>query len=331
MRAVIYTRYGGPEVLSLGEVAQPEPGDNEVLIETRAAEVTKADTELRRFKFPVKWFWLPLRLAMGLRKPRRPILGGYFAGVVTTVGKDVRRFKPGDEIFGTTNLRFGAYGEYLCLPEDFTLEKKPHNISFEQAAAVPLGALNAIHFMRKARLQPGESILINGAGGSIGTFAVQIAKHMGAVVTVVDHAIKEDMLRNIGADHFIDYTREDFTRADQTYDVIFDMVAKSSYSGCVSRLKPKGRYLLGNPRVSDMLRSLLTPRFSDKQVYFEFAGEKQQELHDLGQMLEAGDITPAIDRVYPLEQVAEAHRRVETEERLGIVVVSLARQPSPVT
>ena len=321
MRAAIYNRYGGPEVLSLGDVAQPEPGDDELLIETRAAEVTKADCEMRRFSFPVKWFWLPLRIALGLFKPKRPILGGYFSGVVATVGKDVSRFRPGDEIFGTTNLRFGAHGEFLCLPENYTLEKKPQNIGFEQAAAVPLGGLNAIHFMRKARLQPGESLLINGAGGSIGSFALQIAKHAGAEVTAVDHGDKADMLRDIGADHVIDYTREDFTRMDRTYDVIFDMVADSSYSGCIGRLKRGGRYLMGNPRVTDMLRSVVTPLFSDKQVYFQFAGEKQQELHDLAQMLEAGEIEPVIDRVYPLEQIADAHRRVETEARQGIVIV----------
>ena len=331
MRAAIYTRYGGPEVLSLGEVARPEPGDDELLIETRAAEVTKADCEMRRFRFPVKWFWLPLRLAFGLFEPRRSILGGYFSGVVVAVGKDVSRFRPGDAIFGATRLRFGAHGEFLCLPQHYTLEKKPGNVSFEQAAAVPLGGLNAIHFMRKARLQPGESILINGAGGSIGTFALQLAKRMGAAVTAVDRGDKADMLRGIGADHVIDYTREDFTRLEQTYDVIFDMVVDSSYSGCISRLKPGGRYLTGNPKIVDMLRSVVTPLISDKQVYFEFAGENQEELHELAQLLKAGEISPVIDRVYPLEQIADAHRRVETEARLGIVVVSLASQPESST
>ncbi len=323
MQAIIYSRYGGPEVLSLAEVEQPIPKDDELLVETYAAEVTKADCELRSFKFPVKWFWLPLRFAMGLRKPKRPILGGYFSGVIAAVGKDVKRFKPGDAIFGTTNLRFGAYGEYLCLPEHYTLEFKPENMNFEQAAAVPLGGLNALHFMNKAKLQAGESVLINGAGGSIGSFALQIAKHRDAEVTAVDSGIKADMLRGIGADHFIDFRREDFTRGIQTYDVIFDMVARSSYSGCIGRLKPNGRYLIGNPRLSDMLRSIWTPRFSDKQVYFEFAGEKQAELLELKQMIEAGDLIAAIDRVYPLNQIADAHRRVETEERLGIVVVSI--------
>ncbi len=331
MRAAIYHRYGGPEVLSLGDVAQPEPGDDELLIETRAAEVTKADCEMRRFSFPVKWFWLPLRLALGPFRPRRPVLGGYFSGVIVAVGKDVSRFRPGDAIFGATGLRFGAHGEYLCVPEHYTLEIKPDNISFEEAAAVPLGGLNALHFMRKAGLEPGESILINGAGGSIGTFALQIARRMGAEVTAVDHGDKADMLRDIGADEVIDYTREDFTRLGRTWDVIFDMVVGSSYSGCIGCLKPGGRYLMGNPRVADMLRSIVTPLFSDKQVYFQFAGEKQEELDELARMLEAGEIHPAVDRVFPLEHIADAHRRVETEARLGIVVVSLAVPPSPST
>lgn len=323
MKAAIYTRYGGPDVLSLGEVEKPEPGDDELQIEVRAAEVTKADCEMRQFRFPVKWFWLPLRFAAGLRKPKRRILGGYFAGEVVATGKNVSRFRPGDAIFGAAGLRFGAHGEFLCLPERYTLEKKPDIISFEQAAAVPLGGLNAIHFIRKAGLQSGERILINGAGGSIGSFAVQLAKRIGADVTAVDHASKAELLRDLGADRIIDYTREDFTREQQTYDVIFDMVVGSSYSGCIGRLKPGGRYLKGNPRLVDMLRSLITPRISDKQVFFEFAGEKQEELQELGQLLEAGEIRPAIDRVYPLEQIADAHRRVETEERLGIVVVSM--------
>ncbi len=321
MRAAIYTRYGGPEVLGLAEVDRPEPGDDEILVETRAAEVTKADIEMRRFRFPVKWFWLPLRLALGLRRPKRSILGGYFAGVVAAVGRDVQRFRPGDEIFGATRLRFGAHGEYLCLPADYTLARKPANISFEQAAAVPLGGLNALHFMNAARLQPGERLLVNGAGGSIGTFAIQIAQRRGVAVTAVDRGDKGEMLRALGVDHFIDYTREDFTRGDQSWDVIFDMVAAKNYAGCIDRLNPGGRYLMGNPRLSDMLRSVVTTRFSGREVIFRFAGETQAELDELARLLAAGEIVPVVDRVYPLDEIAEAHRRVETEARLGIVVV----------
>jgi NADPH:quinone reductase-like Zn-dependent oxidoreductase len=325
MKAVVYTKYGSPGVLQLKEVEKPIPKDDEVLIKVHAAEATKADCELRSFNFPVKWFWLPLRIAMGLIKPKKQILGGYFAGEVESVGKDVSKFKKGDQIFGTTKLRMGAYGEYVCLPASYTLVPKPYNVSFEEAAAVPLGGLNALHFLRKANIRKGEKVLVNGAGGSIGTFGVQIAKAMGAEVTAVDSTIKEEMLRRIGADHFFDYTKEDFTKCSQTYDVIFNMVAKSSYSECVKALNPKGRYLMANPRMSDMLRSVLTSKFTDKTAIFVFAGEKEEELLALKEMIEEGKIQSIFDKIFPFEQAAEAHRRVETEQRLGPVVISVGK------
>ena len=323
MKAILYIEYGSADVLRLEEIARPTPNDAEILIRVRAAEVTKADCELRSFSFPVKWFWLPLRLVMGITRPRRRVLGGYFSGEVEAVGKDVSKFKVGDQVFGSAGLRMGAYGEYVCLPAEYTISAKPSNMSFEEAAAVPLGGLNAFHFLRLARVQKGEKVLINGAGGSIGTFAVQIAKDMGAEVTAVDSGIKQNMLRRIGADHFFDYTTEDFTKSGQRYDVIFDMVARSSYSGCVATLNPKGRYVMGNPRLWDMLRSAVTSVFTDKKAVFAFAGETEEELLALKEMIEDGNIKSTVDRVYPMERVAEAHRRVETEQRLGSVVISL--------
>jgi len=325
MKAVVYTKYGSADVLQLKEVEKPTPLDDEILIKVHAAEATKADCELRSSKFAVKWFWLPLRIAMGIKKPKRQILGGYFAGEVESVGKDVSKFTRGDQVFGTTSLRFGAYGEYLCLPASYTIVPKPNNMSFEEAAAVPLGGLNALHFLRKADIKSGEKVLVNGAGGSIGTFGVQIAKAMGAEVTAVDSSIKEEMLRRIGADRFFDYSKQDFTKSGQTYDVIFDMVAGSSYSACVSALNPGGRYLMTNPRISDMLRSVFTSRFTDKTAMFAFAGEKEEELTALKEMIEEGTIKSAVDKIYPLEQAAAAHRRVETEQRLGIVVIAVGK------
>ncbi len=295
------------------------------MIRVHAAEATKSDVEMRRSRFAVKWFWLPMRIAMGVTKPRKQILGGYFAGEVESVGKDVTKFKTGDQVFGSAGLRLGAYGEYMCLPASYTIVPKPSNVSFEEAAAVPMGGLNALHFMRKANIQNGEKVLINGAGGSIGTFAVQIAKAMGAEVTAVDCTIKEAMLRRIGADHFVDYTKEDFAKSGRTYDVIFSMVARTSFTGCVKALNPGGRYLMGNPRLSDMLRSVLTSRFTDKAAIFAFAGEKEEELLALKQMIEEGKIKSLVDRTYPMEQAAEAHRRVETEQRLGPVVISMGK------
>ncbi len=323
MKAIVYTKYGSPNVLQLKEVDKPVPKDNEVLIKVHAAEATKTDCELRSFNFPVKWFWLPLRIAMGIIKPKRQILGGYFAGEVVLTGSGVSKFTKGDLVFGTTKLRMGAYGEYICLPDSYTIVPKPNNMSFEEAAAVPLGGLNALHFLRKANIQDGEKVLINGAGGSIGTFGIQIAKLMGAVVTAVDSAIKEEVLRGIGADNFINYAEEDFTKNGKKYDVIFNMVARKSYSGCVRALTPQGRYLMGNPRISDMLKSVMTTKLTDKTVIFAFAEEKEEELLVLKEMIEEGKIKSVVDQIFPLEQAADAHRRVETEQRLGAIVVTM--------
>lgn len=323
MKAVVYTKYGPPDVLQLKEVKKPTPKVDEVLIRVHAAEATKADCELRSFHFPVKWFWLPLRIAIGITKPKRHILGGYFAGEIEAIGRDVSKFKKGDEVFGSTGFQMGAYAEYVCLTPNHTIVPKPNNMTFEEAAAVPLGGLNALHYFNKANIQNGEKVLVNGAGGSIGTFGVQIAKAMGAEVTAVDHTIKEEMLRRIGADHFFDYTKEDFTKSGQTYDVIFDMVARSSYSGCIKALNPEGRYMMANPRISDMLRSVLTTKFTDKTAIFAFASEKDEELLALKEMIEKGEIKSIVDKIYPMEQAAEAHRRVETEQRLGSVVISI--------
>ena len=323
MKAVIYRRYGQPEVLQLAEIDKPAPKDNELLIKVHAAEVTKSDCEMRSFRFPVKWFWLPLRLAMGLLRPRRPVLGGYFSGEVEAVGAAVTRFKTGDPVFGTTRLRLGAYGEYVCLPEDFTIVPKPRNTSFAEAAAVPLGGLNALHFMRRANIQPGEQVLVNGAGGSIGCFGIQIAKSLGAEVAAVDAAHKELMLRRIGADHFIDYKNEEFAQAGRSYDVVFNMVAGAPFNKCMGVLKPGGRYLTANPRLSDMVRSARVSRSGNRTAIFAFARETVEELLALKAMIEAGEIRPVVDRVYPLEQAAEAQRRVESEQRLGSIVLAV--------
>lgn len=325
MKAIVYTKYGSPGVLQLKEIEKPTPNDNEILIKVFAAEATKADCELRKFKFPVKWFWLPLRLAFGIFKPKKQVLGGYFAGKVESVGNKVSNFKKGDKVVGSTKLRLGAYGEYICLPDNYTIVPMPSNMNFEEAAAVPLGGLNALHFLRKANIKSGDKVLVNGAGGSIGTFGVQIAKAMGAQVTAADSTIKEKMLRQIGASNFIDYTKEDFTQSGEKYDVIFDMVAKSSYSKCIKSLKAKGCYLMANPQLSKMLRSVLTTIFTNKKVIFSFAQESKEELSTLKNMIEKGQIKSIIDKIYPLDKAAEAHQRVETEKRIGIVVLTISK------
>ncbi|MEM7445137.1 MAG: NAD(P)-dependent alcohol dehydrogenase [Pseudomonadota bacterium] len=323
MKAITYTEYGSPSVLKLSDVAKPAPKDDEVLIRVRAAEATKADCELRGFRFSVKWFWLPLRLAVGVRRPKRPVLGGYFAGEIAELGSGVTGFSVGDRVFGGAGLGMGAYGEYLTLPAKSATATMPADMTFEQAAAVPLGGLNALHFMRLAKLQEGETVLINGAGGSIGAHGVQIARAMGAEVTGVDAGHKEQMLRDLGVDHFIDYQSQDFTQSGNRYDVIFDMVPSSNFGACIRTLKPEGRYLSGNPRLSVMLRSAWVSRFTDKTASFRFAKETVEELQTLREMIEAGSITPIVDRVLPMEQAAEAHRLVESERRCGAIVLSI--------
>ena len=326
MKAITYSRYGPPDVLRIEEVPKPVPRDDEILIRVQAAEATKADCEMRGFRFSVKWFWLPLRIALGVRKPRRRILGGYFSGIVVSLGKNVTVFSVGDEVFGATGLQMGAYGEYVALPANLTIVPKPNNMSFAEAAAVPLGGLNALHFMRLANIRPEDRVLINGAGGSIGAHAVQIAKSMGAHVTAVDSDIKERFVRSMGADEFIDYAKEGFSARGETYDVVFDMVPGSSYAACIRTLGPNGRYLSGNPRVSVMIRSIFTTRFSDKTASFAFARETKEELLALKEMIEDGRIKSIVDRVYPMEDAAAAHRLVEAEQRLGAIVLTILKK-----
>ncbi len=323
MKAIVYTKYGPPDVLQLKEVERPTPKDNEVLIRVYAATVIAGDCELRSFTFPI-WVWLPLRIYIGLIRPTRVnILGQELAGEVETVGKDVQLFSKGDQVFAATEIGCGAYAEYKCLPEEKTLAIKPANMTYEEAAAVPTGGLNALHYLRKGNIQSGEKVLINGASGNIGTFAVQLAKYFGAEVTGVDSTGKLDMLRSIGADQVIDYTQEDFTKSGETYDVIFDVVGKSSFSRSVRSLKQNGRYLLANPRLLQMARGLWASMISSKKVIFEFASYKSEDLIFLKELIEAGKIKSVIDRRYPLEQIAEAHRYVDKGHKKGNVVITV--------
>ena len=324
MKAVVYESYGGPEVLELRDLPKPVPRRKELLIRVRAVEATKSDCEMRSFRYSVSWFWLPMRIAMGIRKPRRPVLGFYFAGEIEAVGADVRGFAPGQAVYGSSNFQLGAYAEYLTVRASAALSAKPESMSFTDAAAVPLGGWNALHFMDQASLSPGDEILINGAGGSIGSHAVQIARARGARVTAVDRSDKETGLRAFGAADFINYQAQDFTRLGRQWDVIFDMVPGSAYRRCIQALKPGGRYLSGNPRLSTMIRTLLTNRFTDKRASFAFAQETRAGLAELAEMIETGQLGSIVDTVYPLEQAAEAHRRVEDEQRVGAIVLEVA-------
>jgi NADPH:quinone reductase-like Zn-dependent oxidoreductase len=320
MKAIVWTKYGPPDGLQLKEIAKPTPKDNEVLIRIRAATVTAGDCEIRTLKLPFM-MGLPLRLWFGVLKPREVILGQEFAGDIEAVGKAVTRFKVGDAIFGSPGFSFGVYAEYKCLSETAAITLKPTNSTYEEAAGLPVGGLEALYFLRQGNIQRGQKVLINGAGGSIGTFAVQLAKDYGAEVTAVDSTGKLDMLRSIGADHVVDYTREDFTKGGEGYDVIYDVVGKSSFAGCIQSLKPKGIYLLGNAGLSQIIQGRWTSATSGKKVIMGTANQNVDDLRAIKALVEAGKIKSVVDRTYPLAQMADAHRYVESGQKKGNVVI----------
>lgn len=322
MKAIVWTRYGPPDVLQLREVEKPVPRDNEVLVRIYATTVATADCELRAFK-AFSPFWLPLRIYIGLIRPTRiKILGQDLAGQIEAVGKDVTLFKVGDQVFGWTVLRLSTYAEYTCVPENGTLALKPANMTYAEAAAVPLGGLEAWQHLN-GNIQAGQKVLIIGAGGTIGTFAVQLARYFGAEVTGVDSTEKLDMLRSIGADHVIDYTQEDFTRNGQTYDVIFDAPGKSSLSRSEGSLKQDGLYISANPGWSEQMQTagrLITGR---RRRPAEYARRGSEDLVVLRELIEAGKLKSVIDRSYRLDQAADAHRYVDTGRKKGNVVMTV--------
>ena len=324
MKAIVCTRYGPPEVLQLREVQKPTPKDNEVLIRVHAATVTMGDCELRSLRLPLTWR-IFARIGFGFRAPRKKILGQDLAGEIESVGNNVTQFKTGDQVFANTGLHLGAYAEYDCLPAKGLIATKPANMSYEEAAAVPLGGLHSLHFLRKANIQSRQKVLVAGAAGSIGTVAVQLAKSYGAEVTGVDSTKKLDVLRSIGADHVIDYTKEDFTKTGEKYDVIFDTVGKSPYSASIRSLKTGGCYLLGNPGLSQQFRAPWTSRTSGKKVIAGTVAYKTEDLVSLKELVEAGKIRSVIDRRYPIEETAEAHKYVDSGQKTGNVVITIGK------
>ena len=330
MKAIVWTAYGPPDVLQLQEVEKPTPKHDEVLIRIHATTVFAGDSELRNLKTPLL-YRLPMRIYVGIRKPERiTILGQELAGEIEAVGVDVKRFKIGDQVFGSPGFGLGAYAEYKCMAEDSelgVLAIKPANMNYEEAAAVTVGGLEALYFLRQGNIQNGDKVLINGAGGSIGTFAVQLAKYYGGQVTAVDSTGKLDMLHSIGAEHVIDYTREDFTKRGEMYDVIFDVVGKSSFSGSLASLKQNGRYLLGNAGLSKVIRKGWVSGRNGKKVITGTATFKTEDLIYLKELIEAGKLKSVIDRIYPLEQMAEAHRYVETGDKEGNVAITVEHEP----
>lgn len=304
MKAMVCTKYGKPDVLQLQEVEKPIPKENEILIKIYATTVTSGDCRVRSFNSPLL-LWLPMRIVLGLRKPRKSILGVELAGEVEDVGKNVTRFKKGDQLFAMTGMKFGGYAEYICLPEKGTIAVKPENVTYEEAASISFGGTTALHFFRKGTIQTGQKVLIYGASGAVGTAAVQLASYYGAEVTGVCSAKNSELVKSLGADRVIDYQNENFTEKQEKYDLIFDAVGKITKNQCKAALALNGRF-----------------------VSVEGQGIAKVQTKDLlllKKLIEEGQIKSVIDRCYSLGQVPEAHEYVETGHKIGSVVVTLKK------
>lgn len=322
MKAYVCRRYGGPEVLELVDIDDPTPKDREVLVKIHATTVTSGDWRVRTLDVP-KGFGLLARLALGITGPRRAVLGTELAGVVERVGKDVTRFKPGDAVFAFPGSRMGCHAQYRVLAEDGPVARKPDNLSFEEAASLPFGGATALHYLRKARVKAGDTVLVIGASGSVGTALVQLAAHFGADVTGVTSTANLGLVASLGAHKVIDYTQEDAIGGGETYDIIADTVGATPFARCERALKEGGRLLAIAGTLPDMIAGLWVPLRSTKRVIAGPAAERPETVRHLAELATAGALRPVIDRRYDFAQMAEAHAYVETRRKRGSVVVSV--------
>jgi NADPH:quinone reductase-like Zn-dependent oxidoreductase len=322
MKAMVYTKYGPPSVLHIDEKEKPIPKDNEVLIKIYATSVTSGDVRMRKAEpFAIRFF-------NGFKNPKKTtVLGNELAGEIETVGKDVKLFKKGDQVFGQAGLTLGTNAEYICLSQDVALAIKPANLSYEEAAVVPFGGNTSLHFLREGNIRSGHKVLIYGASGSLGTSAIQIAKYYGAEVTGVCSTENFELVKSLGADKVIDYTKEDFTKNGPTYDIVFDTLGKSPFSGCLKTLKKNGIYLRAvHMSISPIVRGLWTSFTTSKKVIGGIATERKENIIFLKELIETGKLKPVIDKHYPLEQLVEAHRYVERGHKKGNVAITVINQ-----
>ncbi|WP_281239537.1 NAD(P)-dependent alcohol dehydrogenase [Flavobacterium praedii] len=319
MKAIVYTQYGSPEVLELKDVEKPIPKDNEILIRIRATAVNSGDVRLRKADpFAVRLFF-------GLFKPKTSILGSVFSGEIESIGSSVQHFKVGDEVFGHTDMSFGTYASYKCFPEDGSIALKPNTITHQEVAVIPFGGTTALHFLKKASVQKDQKVLVFGASGAVGTAAVQLAKYFGANVTGVCSTANIDLVKSLGADKVIDYSKEDFTKNGETYDLIFDSVNKMSISDSLDSLKIYGTLILSAAGLSETLQgSWISMTNSRKiKVMTGIISHKAEDINFLKTLIEAGQLKPVIDRTYSLEQMAEAHTYVEKGHKKGNIAIEI--------
>lgn len=301
MKAIICTKYGPPNVLQLQNVEKPKPKKNEVLVKIHATSVSTGDCRIRGFNSPLL-FWIPMRIILGFRKPRKPILGVELSGEIEDIGTDVTQFKKGDQVFALTELNLGGYAEYTCVHESGLIALKPTNVTYEEAAVIPFGGTSALHFLRKGQIKKGQRVLIYGASGSLGTAAIQLAKYFGATVTAICSSSNFELVTALGADNVIDYMKEDFTKQGEHYDIIFDAVGKYKKSLCTDALMPNGKYVSVNGMMAKV---------------------SKEDMNLLKQLAETGKLKPVIDRTYRLEEIAEAHIYVEKGHKKGNVSIIL--------